>query len=179
MENDTEDSVLSLHKDGMTDKRIVKILEARGIKITLGDVKKIRINNKRQSYHWQKHGKYQGGIGIQYSSSDVDVVKAHSKTETWKHFLLKCIIAKILMDAGHAIITEARCARGEIDVFDIDTKIAYEVETQCTKAKIDFKVKQYSDEGIVNDVIVFDLDDYTLDYSIQDLINAVKGRCRI
>ena len=165
--------IARLQKEGMSDKKIAKLLEA-----TLYAVKRIRSQTKRKDTLWKKHGKYSGNPdGIDYTRKDVNVVRMHNNKETWKHYLTKCIIVKLLVDSGHAVVSEAVAPSGVIDVYDIDKLVAYEAETNLSPQKKKDKTFQYLQEGVVEEVIIFGLKDFDIEKPIGGWIDVIKYRC--
>ena len=68
----------------------------------------------------------------------VNKVRFHNRGETFKHFLVKAMISKILFNRGRVFVTEAefKCGR-VVDVLDVTEKIGYEVETSGKNSKKD------------------------------------------
>jgi hypothetical protein len=64
----------------------------------------------------------------------------HNKKETLKHWITKAIIFQILRNKGRNVGTEVEVGNGIVDVFDSDNRIAYEIENNFSKSKIQKKI---------------------------------------
>ena len=78
------------------------------------------------------------------------------KGETKKHFIIKSIVYKLLVDKGHLPQMEFNLGDGvgAIDVFDTTDGMAYEVESNPNKATAQKKLEQYTKNIVVKDVII-------------------------
>lgn len=94
---------------------------------------------------------------IEYNSRHHNTILFHSSNETWKHFLAKCILAKILRDKGHEIFTEMVVHNAESDILDITDNICYELETTPGSKTFQKKLEKLNECGL--DLIVIDLRD--------------------
>jgi hypothetical protein len=68
----------------------------------------------------------------------------HNKRETLKHWIVKAIVFKILLNKGRNVGTEIEVGNGIVDVFDSDNKIAYEIENNSSKPKIEERIHDLS-----------------------------------
>jgi hypothetical protein len=76
----------------------------------------------------------------------------HSSKESLKHWIVKAIIFKILLDRGMNVGSEIEVGNRIVDVFDSDNKIAYEIENDVSG----FKRRRYLNFA-ANDVFVINL----------------------
>lgn len=76
----------------------------------------------------------------------------HNRKESLRHWTVKAIIFKILLNRGRNVGSEIEVGNGIADVFDSDNKIAYEIENDVSR----FKRKRYLNFA-VNDVFVINL----------------------
>lgn len=88
-------------------------------------------------------------------------VKSTGQNEDWKHYLVKCILCKILKDLGHKIYTEVDKGQGRVDVFDSTTGVVYEIETHPKKATSESKVERYSKSVYVKEVVIIDASQFS------------------
>ena len=92
--------------------------------------------------------------GLVIDENYVNCLFLYNKKESLKHFLVKAIIFKILRERGRRIACEVEIKNGIVDLLDLDNLIAYEIESDFDKKKIERKVRNYK---IVNDVIFINL----------------------
>ncbi len=59
----------------------------------------------------------------------------HNRKESLKHWTVKAIVFKILLDRGRNVGSEIEVGNGIADVFDSDNKIAYEIENDVSRFK--------------------------------------------
>jgi hypothetical protein len=71
-----------------------------------------------------------------------------------RHWLVKCILFKLLRDRGRLTGTEVETRGGIVDLLDADNMIAYEVETAPTERQIHQKVRRL---WHLHDVFVIDV----------------------
>jgi hypothetical protein len=76
----------------------------------------------------------------------------HNRKESLKHWAVKAIVFKILLDRGRDVGSEIEVGNGIVDIFDSDNKIAYEIENDVSG----FKRKRYLNFA-ANDVFVINL----------------------
>ena len=82
--------------------------------------------NQMQKIHLQKYG-----VGFN-SWYELNSVKPHIANETWKHFLLKCIICYQLNKEGKDFFTEVPIkGNKKPDIINFSDRIAYEIETKA------------------------------------------------
>jgi len=94
----------------------------------------------------------------------LNMVRHHnrgSSGETWKHYLCKCVCAKILYDSNHEYLTEYEFKNKVVaDVFDLTTWTAIEFETTAGPKKESVKLASYvtlTAHHTIRDVIVIDI----------------------
>lgn len=81
------------------------------------------------------------------------------KAETTKHFLIKCMIFKLLVNADHKAKIERNIGNGVIDVFDFTTGMCYEVETRKNPEYNKRKLEEYLKHTGIKDIIFIYLED--------------------
>jgi len=89
----------------------------------------------------------------------------HSRKESLKHWIVKAIIFKILLNKGRNVGSEIEVGNGIADVFDSDYKIAYEIENNVSKFKREDRIRNLSD---INDIFIINLK------RVSNEINAAK-----
>lgn len=92
--------------------------------------------------------------GIVVNSTNVNCLFSYSKRESLKHFIVKAMIFKILRNKGRKVACEVEINNGIVDLLDLDNLIAYEIESNLAKGKIENKLRNYR---AVEDVIFIDL----------------------
>ena len=92
--------------------------------------------------------------GMVLPTSSRNCVYAHNCKESMKHWLVKCMVFKILRERRRTVGTEIEVDGGIVDVIDADNLIAYEIESKTTKQKIE-EVRRLG----VKDVFLIDLRD--------------------
>jgi hypothetical protein len=78
----------------------------------------------------------------------------HNKKESMKHWIVKAIVFKILLNKGRNVGSEIEVGNGIADVFDSDNKIAYEIENSVSNFKREKRIRNFSD---ANDIFVISL----------------------
>ena len=68
--------------------------------------------------------------GFVLNARNARCVFPHSRRESLKHWAIKSIMLKILMDRGRNAGSEIEVGNGIADIFDSDTGIAYEIESR-------------------------------------------------
>jgi len=77
--------------------------------------------------------------------------------DRYKHYLVKAATGYILQNNGHKFTTELEFENGRIaDVFDLNTFIVYELESNFTEKDKKEKVDNFREYDDVWDVMVFD-----------------------
>lgn len=74
--------------------------------------------------------------GFVINERNVNSLFCNNGNESIKHFLVKSIIFKILRERKRRVGTEIEVKTGIVDILDLDSMIAYEIETNLTKQKI-------------------------------------------
>jgi hypothetical protein len=99
---------------------------------------------------------------IKYIARHHNTVLPHSSTETWKHWMAKCILFKLLRDKRHEVFTELHINNAETDVFDLTQCICYELESIPGSKTFQEKMKKLNNNNLT--LIIIDLrkvpDDY-------------------
>jgi len=97
--------------------------------------KKLKNKKAKLSYYGMKKALQKLGL----SKEDYDWVRHHihkidvCPSEFLKHFIIKCIVCKILYDNNQRFLTEWEINGRYVDIFCIDNFIAYEIETTQNK----------------------------------------------
>jgi hypothetical protein len=93
--------------------------------------------------------------GMIYQPGDVNALRMHPK-ETLDHWITKAILFRLLRKMGHDVITEFEITgMGVGDVFDLTTRVQYEVETTSHSKFLQKRKEDYSRVGV--EVIVIPL----------------------
>lgn len=109
-----------------------------------------------QEFNLKRHG-----IGFN-SWHESNSVKMHSKTESIPHFLLKCIVCKVLYDNGRVFFTEVNVRDGTIDVVDFTGKRVIEIQTIVSDDIIREKKSKYMQDTNLNDFILLKVSDFDI-----------------
>lgn len=76
------------------------------------------------------------------------------KNETVKHFVIKCLVYYNLKSKGHRVQLEYKTANGcIIDIFDKNTRIAFEVQKNMNKKLLQEKYNTYLKNSEVLDIV--------------------------
>lgn len=102
---------------------------------------------------------------IEYNNRHHNTILFHSSNETWKHFISKCILSKILRDRGHEIFTEIQNNDAITDILDLSESICYELESNPISNTFQNKKEKLNNCGL--EIIIFDLRD------VPDSINEI------
>lgn len=78
----------------------------------------------------------------------------HNRKESLKHWITKAVVFKILFDKRRDVGSEIEVGNGITDIFDSDTKIAYEIENNFSRIKSESKWENLT---MIADLIVIDL----------------------
>jgi len=98
----------------------------------------------------------------------IDAVRHHGTKETLKHFLMKCVISRILHQASHHHFTEFEFPnKAEADIYDAKENMVYEVESRKSPKVLKSKMQQYL--GYARDMIVFYCEDFSDDPSQMEM----------
>jgi len=99
------------------------------------EIKKLKNKKAKLSYYGMKKALEKLGI----NEEEYDWVRHHihhicvCPSEFLKHFVIKCIVCKILYDNNQRFLTEWSINGRYVDVFCIDNFVAYEIETTYNK----------------------------------------------
>jgi hypothetical protein len=104
--------------------------------------------------------------GLPFDWQRLNVIRHHNRTEsgeTWKHYLCKAIMGKILYDANHNYFAEYEFPNKAVtDIFDVTTMTAIEFETGGTEKREQIKRSKflgYLNTRVLNELFVINLDD--------------------
>lgn len=115
---------------------------------------------------------------IPFDWKRMNVVRHHNRGEsgeTWKHYLAKCIAAKVLYDAGHSYFTELEMPNKAVtDLYDCDMNCFVEMESNPTDKKEALKLVQLGNLG--RDVFVFDLREFEPGPEVIEFAHKVRKR---
>ena len=115
-------------------------------------VKKYGLSSQRKIPYYKSRQMLQEN-GFVLSERSKNCVFTNGGSESLRHWIIKCIIFKILRNHGREVGTEVEVDNGVVDVLDVDNLIAYEIETDLTKEKIIDKIKNLNS---VRDVFFID-----------------------
>jgi len=82
--------------------------------------------------------------GMVLTERNKNCLFAHNSKESMKHWIVKCVIFKILRERQRLVGTEIEVDGGVVDVIDADNFIGYEIESKLNKKKIKEKVLQFN-----------------------------------
>jgi len=91
--------------------------------------------------------------GMVVNEKNKNCLFTHNKNESLKHFIVKAILFKILREKGRNVGSEIEIKNGIVDLIDLDNLIAYEIENEINKKRINEKLKNYK---VVKDVFFID-----------------------
>jgi hypothetical protein len=91
--------------------------------------------------------------GIVVNEKNKNCLFTHNKNESLKHFIVKAILFKILREKRRNVGSEIEIKNGIVDLIDLDNLIAYEIENEINKKRINEKLKNYK---VVKDVFFID-----------------------
>jgi predicted RNA methylase len=100
-------------------------------------------------------------------------IKTTGRNEDWKHYLLKCLVYKILKDAGHEVYMEVDKGFGRVDVFDKTEGKVIEIETNPRKETTAHKMEIYSKSVYVKEIIIIDARKYDVQTAMIESLNNV------
>lgn len=78
----------------------------------------------------------------------------HNNKESIKHWIVKCIVFKILRERERVVGTEIEVDGGIVDVIDVNNFIGYEIESKLNRRKIKEKLEQFD---CLKDVFLIDI----------------------
>jgi hypothetical protein len=84
----------------------------------------------------------------------VNCLYLNNGKETVKHFVVKAILFKILREKGRKVATEVDIIHDVVDLIDLDNLIAYEIETNPTKEKVNKRARELN---FVKEIFFIDL----------------------
>jgi len=87
----------------------------------------------------------------------------HNRNESMKHWIIKCIVFKILRERERVVGTEIEVDGGIVDVIDVNNFIGYEIESNLSRERVKEKIEQFS---CLKDVFFID---------ISRLPNSIEG----
>ena len=100
--------------------------------------------------------------GLNFDWQRMNCVRMHGTEETLKHWLLKCLAARVVKNAGHVVLTEFELPnKGEIDVYDATDNVAIEIETKRNEKTASLKLLKYT--AYVRDMFILYVDDFSDD----------------
>ena len=100
------------------------------------------------------------------------------QAETFKHSVIKHLVASILERRGHKVSIEHKIgSKGILDVFDHNTGLAYEIQTISLRknAELD-RVRNYCNYAEVRDVIFINLKDIEFNFPIETLCQELEEK---
>jgi hypothetical protein len=105
----------------------------------------------------------------------LNVVRHHNRHvsgETWKHYLCKCVMGKILYDANRNYFSEYEFPNKAVtDVLDVTTMTAIEFESKCTvkkEKKKSVNFINYLNTRVLNELFVIDLEQVPNDLNAME-----------
>lgn len=118
--------------------------------------------NKREREFYEKNRV------LEQHGWDVDnKFRSNGGSETDKHFVCKCLVAKAVEESGHRWTMEASHEeRGEVDVLVIPENgepYAVEAETSPTQEVVDDKVERYTEGTPIRDMLLINVSDMPVD----------------
>lgn len=107
---------------------------------------------------WDPKGAYKKAI--MYDTNDIGKLRICSN-ESILHFMAKSILVYQLLRLKHRVVCEAEIAGGigAIDVFDIDTNVMYELETEKSIANSRKAKEKYKQAGV--DLVIIQIRNWT------------------
>jgi len=107
---------------------------------------------------------------IMFDVDDIGKLRIRG-SESLRHFLAKSILMYYLLRLKHRVVCEVEIAGcAVIDVFDIDTNVMYELETERSIANIMRNKEKYHQAGV--DLVIIQLPRHTTD--IGEMADYVK-----
>jgi len=89
---------------------------------------------------------------IKFKKGEINTVQSKGGK---RHFFIKSMICKALLDNGHHFLTEAEFHHGkEADIYDASTDTVIEIETHCSEEDRESKLEYFGD--FARDVHVVD-----------------------
>lgn len=95
------------------------------------------------------------------------------KTETIEHWLIKCMLFKLLRNKGHIVVGEANIGSGHCDLIDLTDAKIYEVDKKFSDKQKGFKVDKYRTHYI-KDIIFIEYRDLPWNKGISEVYKALK-----
>ena len=95
----------------------------------------------------------------------------YNNRESMRHWIVKCVVFKILRERERVVGTEIEVDGGIVDVIDVNNFIGYEIESKLSKKKIEEKVKQFNS---LKDVFLIDAS--KLPDSIKDIEEFLRKK---
>ena len=85
---------------------------------------------------------------IVFDAKDIGKLKICSN-ETIRHYLAKSVLCYELLRLKHRVVCETKIEGvGSMDVFDIDTSVDYEIESEKSIANIERSKEKYRQAGV-------------------------------
>lgn len=106
-----------------------------------------------------KRGMFERGLDFKWQR--INSVRHHSKRdhETLKHYILKCLVGRILNSADHVYFTEFEFPnKAQSDVYDATDNIVIEIESRKSEINALKKFEQY--RPYARDIFVFYCEDF-------------------
>jgi len=95
----------------------------------------------------------------------------HNRNESMKHWIIKCIVFKILRERERTVGTEIEVDGGIVDVIDVNNFIGYEIESNLSRERVKEKIEQFS---CLKDVFFIDIS--KLPNSIESIEEYLKRK---
>ena len=96
---------------------------------------------------------------IIYDNNDIGKLSICTN-ETLRHYIAKSMLVYHLKRLKHRVVTEARIEGiGFLDVYDIDTNVIYEIETEKSIANSRKAKEKYQQTGV--DIVIIQIKDWT------------------
>ena len=106
-------------------------------------VKKYGLQSQRNSPYF-KSQQMLNENGFVLSERNRNCLFTNGGSETMKHWIVKSMVFKKLREMGRQVGTEVEVNGGIVDVLDLDNMIAYEVENNFTRKKLNAKLSSLS-----------------------------------
>ena len=95
---------------------------------------------------------------INFDSRDIGKLRIYG-CETLRHFMAKSILMYELLKMNHRVVCEAElCGVGRMDVFDLDTNVNYELESEPSISASIKKKDKYRQAGV--DLVIIQIRDW-------------------
>jgi hypothetical protein len=115
-------------------------------------VKKYGLQSQRKIPYFKSRGMLEEN-GYVLPERSKNCVFTNGGSESTKHWIIKCLIFKILRGRNREVGTEVEVKNAIVDVLDVTNMIAYEIETHLNKKRVAEKMKNFAS---VKDVFFVD-----------------------